>query len=213
MPGPARYLHPIRAFDPSRVPLPRSGTPAPREGSGLLDIEVGCGVGLHPIRYGQAHPGRLLIAIEHTPSRFEAFHRRLAHHPEIRNVQAIQADAVSWITHCVRPSSVDRYFFLYPNPYPKRTDLNKRWHAMPFFSQVLRTLKPGGTLTLATNEEFYFREALDYLTGPWGMTLVQAREHSNPESVEGPGGGARTHFEKKYLMRGQVCRDLVVRKD
>ena len=209
MPNETPSLPPIRAFNASRVPQPRSGTPEPRSTTSALDIEVGCGAGLHPIRYAQANPGRLLIAIEHTPTRFELFQRRLKRHPEIRNVQAIQAEAVSWITHRVEPLSVDRYFFLYPNPYPKRTDLNKRWHAMPFFSQILKTLKRGGTFTLATNEEFYFSEALDYLMGPWGLILVQARELRGLDAL---GGVARTHFEKKYLQRGEVCRDLVVRK-
>jgi tRNA (guanine-N7-)-methyltransferase len=177
--------------------------PAPREYSAFelpelpLEIEVGCGVGMHPIRYARANPNRYLVAIEHTRTRFSRFEGRLKHHPPIPNLKAIHANAISWITHRVPARSVERYFFLYPNP-------DQRWHSMPFMEKVIETMKPGATLCLATNKEDYFEEAKAYFTQSWGLALASERTLVQGEHVP------RTHFEKKYLARGERCYELVV---
>lgn len=175
-----------------------------------LDVEIGCGVGLHPIRYAHSHPDRFLVAIEQTRTKYEKFAGRVANHEGLSNLLPVHADAIEWITHFVLEGSVDRYFFLYPNPNPKPKDENKRWYAMPFMEKVLSTLKPGGTLAIATNEAFYARDAEAFLTRIWGMTLVERREIHQSRM---PAGFPRTHFEKKYLERGQICFDLLLRKD
>lgn len=203
----------MRTFRLDRVPLPRS-LPTEMEIFAIpedveLDVEVGCGVGLHPIRHAQRHPERRVVAIEHSRERFTKFAARLSRHPEIPGLRAIHANAISWISHRVPVGRVDRYFFLYPNPYPKRSDRNKRWHAMPFMERVIETLKPGGTLTLATNEEFYWDEARDFYQRIWGLSLELERDVSLSDL---PDGKPRTHFEAKYLDRGQRCRELRFRK-
>ena len=38
---------------------------------GALDIEIGCGVGLHPIQYQAKNLERTLVAIEHTKEKYE----------------------------------------------------------------------------------------------------------------------------------------------
>jgi tRNA G46 methylase TrmB len=142
-----------------------------------------------------------LIAIEHTRERFAKFARRLAHHEPLSNLRAVHANAISWIAHCVPPESVDRYWLLYPNPYPKARQRNQRWHAMPFARHLISTLKPGGELVLATNEGFYADEAeRDWALA--GLTFVSRGLVSRDVPP-------RTHFERKYLERSQDCHELV----
>lgn len=126
------------------------------------------------------------------------------------NLIPIHANAVSWVTHFVAGESVDRYWLLYPNPYPKAEHLNRRWHAMPFASQIIETLKKGGELCFATNEKFYADEAVEYWTKFWGLKLVSRRE-LKPELLN-ESYRPRTHFEKKYLEDGQSCHDFVFKK-
>lgn len=170
-----------------------------------LDIEIGCGVGFHPIRYCLANPDRQLIAFEKTQEKMERFQSRLKNHPSLKNLTAIHGDAIAWITYGISSSQVDRYFTLYPNPYPKPAQRNKRFHAMPFNAHLLDSLKKNGQLILASNESFYCEEAIDFYTGHWGLKLVQ-------EETLGAFHIPRTHFEKKYLSRGEVCRNLVFEK-
>jgi tRNA (guanine-N7-)-methyltransferase len=198
-----------RGFSPEKVPEPRDSGPIVDWASlQPTDLEIGCGVGLHPIRYGQAHPDRRLIAIEHTSEKFGKFARRLLSHPEITNVIPVHADAISWVTHRVPENVLDRVFLLYPNPYPMARDLNKRWHAMPFMEFLLKRLKVGSTLVLASNELFYADEAEQFFSARSNVENVTRRALTLADT---PIQLARTHFERKYLERGETCHELVVK--
>ncbi len=175
-----------------------------------IDLEIGCGVGLHPIRYALAHPERRLIAIEHTRNKFERFAGRIASHQrqgvQLSNLFAIHGNALSWVTERVPPGALSRIFILFPNPNPKRFQANLRWFRMPFFGRLLQSLLPGGEIHLATNIEEYAAEALLYAREVWHLELVSARrftQSDSPESVP------RTHFEKIYLERGVTIFDFV----
>jgi len=199
----------MREFRAESVPRPRGQWDlAFLEREGPLDLEIGCGVGLHPIRRARALPQRNLIAIEHTAERFAKFAGRVRNHKPLPNLWPVHADAVEWVTHFLSPQSVSECFLLYPNPNPKPAHRSRRWHAMPFMRRLLDSLAPGGLLTVATNLEWYARECDEFMTGHWGL------ERLNPsDSPEGElwRGEPRTHFEKKYLERGESCRNLVFR--
>jgi tRNA G46 methylase TrmB len=195
----------VRAFDPRAIAPPRGGAPfEPPEGfsAAPLDLEIGCGVGWHPIRYASLHPDRYLIAIERTREKFGKFAGRMARHPNVRNLLPVNADAVAWVTHCLRPERLSRCFLLYPNPYPKTA--SQRWFRMPFMARLLECLAPDGEIVLATNIESYSEEAREYATGPWGLRLASARVLGREDLP-----AARTHFEKKYLTRGERCFESV----
>lgn len=195
----------VRPFESSRVPLPRDFRRLPIDPTQPLDVEIGCGVGFHPLRYARRNPDRQLVAFERTREKFAKFAGRVSHHEELPNLIPVHGDAVNWIAHSFAPESVDRYFLLYPNPYPKESQRNLRFHLMPFFSVLRDTLKQGGTITLATNEEFYAGEAVEAMREIWGLRLLERRELPF-DSVP------RTHFEKKYLARGDRCWNLVWQK-
>lgn len=197
----------VRAFDASSVEKPHGFGqfvwPDEFKRRLPLDLEIGCGVGWHPIQYAKANPDRLLVAIEHTRAKFESFERRAQNHPQLTNLLPVHADAVRWVTHALKPHSIDRIFLMYPNPEPKAP--NKRWLRMPFFAKLLEVLKPDGTITLATNIEAYMSEAIDYASEVWNLRVVERRTFTKDSM---PPGGPRTHFEKKYLARGEACFDV-----
>jgi tRNA G46 methylase TrmB len=168
----------------------------------FIDLEIGAGQGLHAIRYCQAHPDRRLIAVERTITKYNQFTSRYLAHARPENLIPLHADAVPVVTHLIGPASLDRVFLLYPNPYPKAKQANRRWHNSPFIEELKRKMKPGAQLCLATNLEWYAEEARAGFTATWGFQL------SSDVKLEA-GAPARTHFEKKYLERGQTCFDLV----
>lgn len=162
-----------------------------------LDLEVGCGVGLHPLRYSLENKDRHLIALEHTQIKFEKLKGRFIGNGEPANLWGIHANAISFITHQIPDKCIDRYFFLYPNPEPQNRQ--KRWLQMPFFSEVVRTLNNSGEVILTTNELSYMEEAREKASAIWNLKeidfLIIRQGDRRP----------LTHFEKKYLERGQRC--------
>ena len=195
----------MREFQKEKVPIPANFQPLVIDPALPLDIEIGCGVGFHPLRYARENPGRQLIAFERTEEKFDKFARRIKNHPPFLNLMAIHGDALNWIVHGIKPLTVDRYIILYPNPYPKEKQKNQRFHEMPFMGYLIETLKRKGQIVLATNIESYAIQAKEKFIHTWQLKLF---EESRVEKNTSP----RTHFEKKYLERGEVCWNLVFEK-
>ncbi len=195
----------IRPFQKSRVPAPNGPLRFEKPEARALCIEIGCGTGYHSIQFSQNNPDSYLVAIERTREKFQKFWRRYLNHAQPGNLRPVHEDAVSWITHFVGLEWVDEYFILYPNPYPKKSQANKRWVYMPFMKQLLMTLKKQGRITLATNERYYFEESLEGFQKIWGLDVIEASEID-------PQASGRTHFERKYLKRGERCYNLILQK-
>lgn len=79
---------------------------------------------------------------------------------------------------------------------------------MPFFSELLAKLKAEATMTIATNEAWYMDEVRLYASEWWKLSIVE----DSKITLENTEGKARTHFEKKYLLAGQTCYNLVLKK-
>ncbi len=192
------------------APLPqqrlRDQTPFPSKQAPLY-LEVGCGVGLHPILFAKKRPQAHLIACERTSDKFHKFKKRLENH-QLENITAIHEDGMRWLTHWAKESKLtfEKIFFLYPNPYPKNNQRNKRFFAMPLFKNYLHTLKLGGEIEMRTNQLFYLEEAKILATEVWNLEC----QYCGPLREESEKG--ITHFERKYLKREETCYELILKK-
>jgi tRNA (guanine-N7-)-methyltransferase len=141
-----------------------------------------------------------LIAIERTRNKFDAF-AKLAAQQKSSNLSAIHADAIAWIVHAIAPNSIERIFILYPNP--EQHNPNQQWLNMPFFEFLLSRLQIGGEVVLATNIEAYMDNAEQQANEVWCLPNTRHKVASDSQ---------RTHFEVKYLARGETCWQLNMRK-
>lgn len=200
----------MQAIRPFNHPFEKSSDSHFKKWLGSFDhrpaVEIGCGAGLHPIRRALRHPEIPLLAFERTKLKFRSFQSRIESHKP-KNLFALNRDATCWLPHNMGPRSVSEYFFLYPNPYPKESQANKRWHRSPFFHFVLETLAPGGHIHFASNETFYIEECKSYSLNLWKLELIS--EFSPRLDME---YRPVSHFEKKYLQRGETCTHLTFKK-
>ena len=188
---------PIRQFQAQRMHAPRdfqSISPEP------VCVEVGAGKGKHALLFSKNNPDTQLIAIERTREKFLAMQKQHAVEGQT-NLQTVHADALPWIVHALYPQQVEQFFILYPNPEPHNPA--QRWVNMPFFEFLLSRLKIGGTITLASNIPAYIEEAETQVRELWKLPFV--KEVIAADS-------ARTHFEIKYLERGELCQQLIISK-
>lgn len=193
----------MRAFRADKIP--KTNVPLIRSEFLMknLDLEIGAGQGLHAIQYCLSHPDRHLIALERTQNKFWAFRARLSGHPRLSNLSALRTDAQAFVAHRIPPHSLENVFLLYPNPYPKAKQANLRWHRSPFMHFLSTRMKAKGRLHLATNLKWYADEAESWLTGNSDLFRLSQRSEIQPGTLP------RTHFEKKYLERGETCFDLI----
>ena len=100
--------------------------------------------------------------------------------PPPENLLLLRADLVDMWILASRDDAwkVEEHSILYPNPYPKRSQLRSRWHGHPVFPVLLSL---GGRITLRSNWKPYLEEVCQ---------AVLAISAGNQER-EAAGGGAR----------------------
>ena len=188
---------PIRQFQAQRVHAPRQFQPIAEQ---PICIEIGAGKGKHALLFSQQHPELNLIAIERTREKFLAMQKQ--HQLDaLTNLTVVHADAIAWSVHALYPAQAQQIFILYPNPEPHNPA--QRWLNMPFFEFLLSRLAVNGTITLASNIPEYIAEAEQQLQEVWMLPF---------EKQVIAADSARTHFEIKYLERGELCQQLIINK-
>ena len=188
---------PIRQFQAQRMHAPRDFKVIPNN---PICIEIGAGKGKHALLFSAQNPQHNLIAIERTREKFLAMQKQ--HEIEGQtNLNPIHADALPWVVHALHPKQVQQFFILYPNPEPHNPA--QRWLNMPFFEFLISRLDQHGIVTLASNIPEYIAEAEQQLINVWKLPFVK-------EVI--PATSARTHFEVKYLERGELCQQLIISK-
>ncbi|WP_180157065.1 DUF938 domain-containing protein [Acinetobacter sp. YH12045] len=188
---------PIRQFQAQRMRAPRDFQPID---STPICVEIGAGKGKHALLFSANHPEFQLIAVERTREKFVAMQKQHKIEGQ-QNLSPVHADAIPWVVHALHPAQVQQFFILYPNPEPHNPA--QRWLNMPFFEFLLSRLQPGGQITLASNIPEYIEEAQQQLIDVWKLPFVKERIAET---------SARTHFEIKYLERGELCQQLIITK-
>jgi len=157
---------------------------------GPLIIDSYCGVGESTAHIAAAHPAALVIGIDKSS-------HRLAKHPQayaddrVVNYRLVRADVDDFWRLAVaarwRPS---KHFILYPNPWPKSSQLKRRCHGSPLFPTILDL---GGRLEVRSNWAIYIEE--------FALALSLAGKLAAAECFEPQ--PAITPFERKYQLSGQ----------
>ncbi|MEJ5140371.1 MULTISPECIES: SAM-dependent methyltransferase [Acinetobacter] len=187
----------IRQFQAQRMHAPRDFQCIENN---PICVEIGAGKGKHALLFSEQHPELKLIAIERTREKFIAMQKQ--HQLEGQtNLTPIHADALPWVVHALYPNQVQQFFILYPNPEPHNPA--QRWLNMPFFEFLISRLSPNGSITLASNIPEYIAEAEQQLKDVWKLPYEKQTIASD---------SARTHFEIKYLERGELCQQLIITK-
>lgn len=175
-----------------------------------LILEIGCGVGWHPIQLaGQINAQSsdqnrtVIIAIERTKNKFESFRQRLQNHPAHQNlICAVHGDAYHFVDRHFPVARLDEVWMLYPNPEIKRPGL--RWYKAPSFQRIVDAMKPGAQFHFATNLKEFAEESVK-AASCFGLDVASQTDITHKSH---PQFSPRSHFEKKYFDRGEVLYSL-----
>lgn len=187
----------VRLFQLQHIQAPRNFQPIPQH---PIILEIGAGKGKHALLLSQQYPQQPIYAIERTAEKFLAMQKQHQQHPGDQ-LYPIHADAIAWTVYALYPKQVERCFILYPNPEPHNA--TQRWLNMPFFEFLLSRMADGGQITIASNIESYIVEAEQQLQHCWQLPYIKQTISQD---------SARTHFEIKYLQRGEWCQELIITK-
>ncbi len=186
-----QYRRPYRAF--SRDIFETLAAEVTKRSLPLI-LDCGCGTGDSTLALAERHPGSFVVGIDKSLVRL-AKAREKGTPPQ--NMHLVRADLIDiWRLAAQAGWQLQHHYLLYPNPWPKKCRLKRRWHAHPVFPDIL---KLGGTLHLRSNWRLYLEEfaaALEMATG------LQVALHSVGQ------GGPLSAFERKYFASGQQVFEL-----
>ena len=171
-----------------------------------LIIDSGCGVGISTLNLAQKFPKSFVIGIDQSADRLSRQIKWPTKRPE--NFLMVRADVVDFwrllLDAGIHPS---QHYLLYPNPWPKKTHVGRRWHGHAVFPALVAL---GGTIECRSNWKIYideFAAALQLLTGKSIASEAYLIKLAGTESIELP--APITPFEEKYHASGHTlwrCR-------
>ncbi len=126
-------------------------------------LEIGFGAGEHLAVQAECHPEIGLIGCEV----FEPGIAKLLTHIERRHLDNIRifANDARLLIAALPPSSIDRVFILFPDPWPKRRHEKRRLVSQETLDALAAIMTDGAELRLATDDGNYLSWMLERVTG------------------------------------------------
>lgn len=153
-------------------------------------LDSGCGTGESSQRLAKLNPEKLVIGIDKSEKRLEkTITNKTVYHND--NLILARADVVDiWRMMKQHNWPITKHYLLYPNPWPKKDQLKRRWHGHPIFPEMLNLCEK---IELRTNWKIYaeeFKQALEITTKKKILIDdVKVKDFISP-------------FEKKYYESG-----------
>jgi tRNA G46 methylase TrmB len=153
-------------------------------------LDSGCGTGESSFILSEQNPDSLIVGIDKSEKRLDKFISDESIYNE-NNLILIRADVID-IWRMIKQSNwnIKEHYLLYPNPWPKKDQIKRRWHGHPVFPEMLSLCHQ---IELRTNWKIYaeeFKFALELV-----VNQSVSIETINTDSFISP-------FEKKYYESG-----------
>lgn len=166
-----------------------------------LHVDLGCGDGSFLCQMAQRFPKRNFLGIERLSKRVEKVRRKAA---KIENVRVLRADTSFAVRYLLPESSVETFYLLFPDPWPKRRHQFRRIFTLDFLDTIAVALERQGALRVATDQSNYFDQIERLSRAHLQFQVVPQL----PEDSLFP----LTRFERKFREQGAPIYRLTLRK-
>ena len=161
-------------------------------------LDSGCGTGESTDRLADTNQDALIIGIDKSEKRLDKFlDTQSIYHKD--NLILARADVVDiWRLAMKANWIIKKHYLFYPNPWPKKDQLKRRWHGHPVFSDMISLCDQ---IELRTNWKIYaeeFKQALEIVTNK-----AIFMDKINTDNFISP-------FEKKYYESGHELYRVVL---
>ncbi len=155
-----------------------------------LILDSFCGVGESTWQLAERFPGHAIIGVDKSAARLN---KHAAHRgSDCDNYLLLRADVDDfWRLAVAANWQPEAHYLLYPNPWPKPSQLSYRVQGSPLFPSVVAL---GGRIELRSNWPVYVREFAAALEIAGQASSVEAFNSDRP----------LTPFERKYQRAGQL---------
>jgi len=175
---------------------------------GPVHIEIGTGKAAFLLNEARAHLEVNFLGIERASKYYRYAIDRIGRWG-LTNVRIIRTDAAAFLANSIPDNSIDCFHIYFPDPWPKRRHNKRRFFCPANLEHLLRTLKTGGELRIATDHLDYFQK-IQELIDAQGDRLEKIE--FLPAAGADKGEWLGTNFERKYRKENRPIYTLAVRK-
>ena len=170
-----------------------------------LHVDLGCGDGSFLVALAQRHPEKNFLGIERLLGRVNSTAHKIDN-CKIGNARVLRVETSYAVRYLLPPESVETFYLLFPDPWPKRRHQRRRVVREDFLDAVDTALVPGGMMHVATDQRDYFDQIKSSATSRFD--IVDLAEASPARIVDLP----ITKFEKRFREQGAPIYRLLLRK-
>jgi tRNA (guanine-N7-)-methyltransferase len=164
-----------------------------------LHVDLGCGDGSFICALAERMPEKNFLGIERLLGRIRSAVRNAA---TVHNVRLLRVESFYTVRYLLPASSVETFYLLFPDPWPKRRHWRRRIVTGEFLRAISQALVENGRLLVATDHLDYFEQ-------------IEAVARTNPDfTVARPDSVVLpvTKFEQRFLAQGAAIHWLEFRK-
>lgn len=166
-----------------------------------LEVDLGCGDGTFLAALARKDPERNFLGVERLIGRVRSTARKIGDR-ELTNARILQADILHAVQHLLPPASVEVFYLMFADPWPKRRHETRRTFNSGFLRAVAHALRPDGLLRVATDDADYFRAMQRVIGEAQDLFELDADRADLPVST----------FEERFRTQGAAIHRFALRK-
>ena len=163
-----------------------------------LHVDLGCGDGSFLCTLAQRLPDKNFLGIERLMGRIRSSARKAA---SLDNVRLLQIESSYAVRYLLPAGSVETFYLLFPDPWPKRRHHRRRIVTPDFLNSVHTALVKDGLIYIATDHFDYFHEISETARSTPGFAMADV-------DVELPS----SKFGMVFRQKGMPIHWLALRK-
>lgn len=172
-----------------------------------LHVDLGCGDGSFLCALAAQMPEKNFIGVERMLGRVRsASHKgasRTGSSSRAGNVRVLHLETSYTVRYLLPPNSVEAFYLLFPDPWPKRRHQHRRVMSEQFLNSIGDALVDGGTFRIATDQSDYFKQISE---------LAERSTAFSTASVNGSDRFPLSTFEKRFKADCASIYRLELRK-
>lgn len=136
-----------------------------------LHVDLGCGDGSFLCALAQRLPNKNFLGIERLSGRVRSSARKAA---SLDNVRLLQMESFYAVRYLLPAESVETFYLLFPDPWPKRRHHRRRLVKPDFLNSIHTALRKDGVIYIATDHLDYFRKIKETAGSTPGFAIDDA---------------------------------------
>jgi tRNA (guanine-N7-)-methyltransferase len=174
-----------------------------------LECEIGTGYGNFMMEHTQKHPEVNFVGLDHRFKRSYHLAQKLSTLAS-KNFRYLRGrgERISFI---FGENELDRIFYFFPDPWPKKRHNKKRLFQKRFLDEAHKVLKPNGEFLIKTDHDGYFEWMLDVMKTETRFEIVMQSYDLRTEYPEHFLASFVTKFEKIFLEKNIKIKALVLK--